>query len=67
MLNSFQSFLHRDGIQSCEHDDADIGWGGAFKYFIVKKLFRDACAVMIADGVNEAFGLAWAESVADLT
>jgi len=43
-----------------------FGGYGTSKEFVIEKLFRDARASMIEDGVNETLGLAAADKVADL-
>jgi len=43
-----------------------FGGYGVSKEFVIEKLFRDARASMIEDGVNETLGLAAADKVADI-
>jgi alkylation response protein AidB-like acyl-CoA dehydrogenase len=43
-----------------------FGGYGTSKEFVIEKLFRDARASMIEDGVNETLGLAAADKVADI-
>jgi alkylation response protein AidB-like acyl-CoA dehydrogenase len=43
-----------------------FGGYGTSKEFVIEKLFRDARAAMIEDGVNETLALAGADRLADL-